>query len=568
MGESNGVVEGKYKKDKSESKAAIIYLSRKIISRRLDACSTAGQASSRPKLFWIAISGPLILVIFFILIGRSRSVCLAADGADGTYGVDGSNRTAGSNGSNRTAGAAGTAGADGAAGMIHFRGHVRANFSQYNYTGGGKSSWQSGMRCDLESTKFLVEGLGMETDFRYRHYNSQWRSSLKSLYELAIFYRPSYQDQGQVQGGKGQDHVQDGLGQGQGQGGQGIYFKLGRFNLYDLSGVGELDGGAAGWSFSKNFLTGLYLGCEPNLAEIKTNPDYHKGGLFLNYRGLNGLSAIFSCNHIRFKGLSERTFLYGQAFLPIWKRIYSYQHIEYELGPQAKSRLTRLFINTRLDLSNSISTTGSYYYGQGYDYHQMVLEKLKSGQTPTTEDLEQFYWYEDLGLRLSLKVGQRQRISGHASLARKKRDGDILPRYGVSYFIDDLFGSLLGDLLGGLLGGGSRHGMVGGGVRFMRTVEIQTIRNMLSLDVDADLNDRLTLGLSYTNYTFEFVEQGSTIVSPPDSREYNMNFSVRLNRQFQVYGFIQYSAENVNAGSYNAANANCWQNYLSLVYRL
>ncbi|MEW5801104.1 MAG: hypothetical protein AB1847_03260 [bacterium] len=476
--------------------------------------------------FLLIIVTIAVLLVLIVPIGEAPSPCLAAE----------------------EGGEAAAAAADRDKPAVRFRGHLRADFSQYTYTGIGGSNWHAGMRCDLKSTSFLAEGLGMETDFRYRHYNSQWRSSLKSLYELAVFYRsPDHGHGGQGRSGQERDGQKVSQGRRQERDGQGIYLKVGRFNLYDLSGVGELDGGAAGWCFSKNFLAGLYLGCEPNLAEIKTDSHYQKAGLFLNCQRPGGLRALFSCNQIRFQGLTERTFLYGQAFLPLWKRVYSYQHIEYELGPLVgKSHLTRFFINTRLDVTQSISMTGSYYYGQGYDYHRMILENIKSGQTPSTGDLEPFYWYQNLGLRASLRLSQRQRIAGYASIVQKKVDGDLLPRYGGSYFID----GLLGD-------------RAGGGIRLTRTMESQTVRNMLSVEVNGEINERLTVGLNYSNYTFEFVEKESTIISPPDSNEYNLNFQARINRQISLYGYIQYTVENDHTG-----DGNCWQDYLSLVYRL
>ncbi|MEW6382001.1 MAG: hypothetical protein AB1611_20690 [bacterium] len=453
----------------------------------------------------ITLSGFLILIT---LAGALRTLCLAAEvEAQAPAQAHSQAQTHGE--------------------KIKFRGQMRADFSQYSYEGAGDGRWQAGTRFMLKSVRLPVEGLGMETDFRYRYYNSEWKRSLKALYEMAVFHRPSA---------------------------EGIYWKGGRFNLYDLSGIGELDGVAAGWSFSRNFLGGLYRGSEPDLTEIKTDTDYRKTGLFLNYHQPGGFQAIGSWNQITYAGLRERTFLYDQLFVPLWKRIYCYQHAEYELGPQTEDQLSRFFFNGRFDLNRSISMTGSYYQGKGYDYHRMLLEKTKAGLTPATEDLEPYYWYQDLGFRLSGKPTQGQRISGHISVAQRERGGDILPRCGVSYFIDGLPGGLLGE-------------RVGGGVNFSRCIEAQTIgsrrgaqtrRDMLSLEMNSELKDWLTVSLGYTNYTFQLVEEGTEIISPPDSSEYELGFSARVSRKFLIYGSTRYRVDNYNS----------WQNYLSLIYRL
>lgn len=397
---------------------------------------------------------------------------------------------------------------------VKFRGKLMTDFYQYNYSDGGKSNWRSGMRCDIASEKLFIKGLQFAVDVKYRYYGSQWKDSVKSVYELALSYRPPN---------------------------DGIYWKGGRFNLYDLSGIGELDGGAVGWSFSKNTLAGYYYGYEPNLLYLDTDLDYQKQGVFFHYRELPNLKTIFSYNQIEFQGLTERAFLYGQAYITFLEKIYSYQHLEYEMGPLQENHLTRLFCNTRFDLTNSVSMTGSYYSGRGYDYHRIILEKIRSGQQPASEDLEPFYWYQNLNFRASFRWRKNQRFSGHTSLACKEKGGDILPRYGVSYSVDGLL-----------------EGKVGGFIRLTRTVGINTIRNMLYVDIESQINNWLSCGFNYSNYTFQLKEEDDTIICPPNSHEYGLNFSLRMNRHFFIYGYIQYIME----------TQNCLQNYLSFVYRL
>jgi hypothetical protein len=194
--------------------------------------------------------------------------------------------------------------------------------------------------------------------------------------------------------------------------GSRVYFSLGQMNLYDSAGIGQLLGGVAGFKLTPSLMVGGYGGLEssPYVNRIETN--YLKFGGFLRWTGSMGKMVTISYNQLRYKGNTERRYAYANVFYPVEKLFVLYGDMEYELGAHTASqnRLSRIFVNGRLDLSRWADITGSYSSGKGLDYHQFLIA---ASQDPALNGLnvERFFYTGYYGARLSFKPTPTVRLS-------------------------------------------------------------------------------------------------------------------------------------------------------------
>jgi hypothetical protein len=204
-----------------------------------------------------------------------------------------------------------------------------------------------------------------------------------------------------------------------------IFVSVGQMNLYDTAGIGQLLGAVGGFKWKSALLLGGYAGLERDVYARKFETGYFKYGAFAKYTGPKALSLSLSFNQLRYSGTVERTYLYAQALVPVQKTLYIYGNMEYELGKTVKpeDRLSRLFLNARLDLTRYADVTGFYSSGRGLDFHSYVLEH---SQNPSLQDrgLERFFYSEQYGARVAIKPVPYVRLYVSRQESRQK-DLDI-----------------------------------------------------------------------------------------------------------------------------------------------
>ncbi len=190
-----------------------------------------------------------------------------------------------------------------------------------------------------------------------------------------------------------------------------LFFSLGQMNLYDTAGIGELTGGVIGYKLGKYLSLGGYAGLEPDIYNSKWDRDYNKFGFFIRFTGRGAKQFSLSFNRVGFNGKTERRFLYANVLLPLQRLFVFYGNLEYELMGKIKNedRLSRMFLNARVNLSRYVDVTANYSSGRGLDYHRFLLEQ---SQDPTilNSEMERFYYNKTYGVRLSIKPVRSVRL--------------------------------------------------------------------------------------------------------------------------------------------------------------
>lgn len=190
-----------------------------------------------------------------------------------------------------------------------------------------------------------------------------------------------------------------------------LFFSLGQMNLYDTAGIGELTGGVLGYKLNKYLSLGGYAGLEPDIYSTEWDTDYNKFGFFIRYIGTGARQFSLSFNRVGFGSETERLFLYSSLLLPVKRVFVLYGNLEYELDSKVNSedRLSRLFLNARVNLSRYIDVTANFSSGRGLDYHRFLLEQ---SQDPTIQnnEIERFYYNRTYGARLSIKPAKSIRV--------------------------------------------------------------------------------------------------------------------------------------------------------------
>ena len=219
-----------------------------------------------------------------------------------------------------------------------------------------------------------------------------------------------------------------------------FFFSLGQMNLYDTAGIGQLTGAVLGFKLNKYLSVGAYGGFEPDIYDSHWDFSYQKFGGFLRYLGPGAKQFSLSYNRLSFDGTSERQFVYSSILLPIQQVLVLYGNLEYELNPGTKSedRLSRLFLNTRVNLTRYADVIAHYSSGRGLDYHRYLLEQSQDPSLQNNE-IERFYYTESYGVRLSIKPMKNLRLYASRQDSEQKDLGVKNHTTGFGLSITDMF---------------------------------------------------------------------------------------------------------------------------------
>jgi len=248
----------------------------------------------------------------------------------------------------------------------------------------GQSSSQLSNRLKLEAGKRPGEGWRLFLDARHRYRDGSTSPNKLLLYDARFIYDNRSSP---------------------------FQMSFGQMNLYETAGAGQLAGGVVGYKLDPSWSVGGYGGLEPDIYAFRYDADYLKYGFFTQFTGSGAKSLSLSYNAVRFRGLTEREFLYGSGLVPVGNVAVIYGSAEYELGDGllTSDRLSHLFLNTRYSFSRTADVTAYYSSGRGLDFHRFLVEQSKNPDRNSAE-LERFYYTESYGVRLSVKPHQRMRL--------------------------------------------------------------------------------------------------------------------------------------------------------------
>jgi hypothetical protein len=132
---------------------------------------------------------------------------------------------------------------------------------------------------------------------------------------------------------------------------------FGEFRLPNLTSIGR-------WRF------GIFAGLELAPYELEYLDQIQKGGVYAALDGDHGRQHILGYVRIRNHGLTERSVVIFNNFIPFGRSVTLYQALQYDTeGPAGlgESDLSYLFANLRWRISKIFEIQGTYHRGQSVD---------------------------------------------------------------------------------------------------------------------------------------------------------------------------------------------------------
>ncbi len=225
--------------------------------------------------------------------------------------------------------------------------------------------------------------------------------------------------------------------------------RAGQVWLDELGALGSLGGAAAEIRPWKQMPLGLgtlrigaFAGLEPKILEAGYNSDVKKFGGYLAIDGAGARRHVLGYINVRNSGLTERSVIVFNNFIPVNRSFFLYQAAEYDLkGPAGKGsgKLTYFFANARFSPLPVFELQGLYHRGRSVDT-RTIIDNLLSGRPVDEASLEGFL-FESLGGRVTVRPWRGFQVFGGYAQDRTSREGETRDRYNLGLFTSDLFRS-------------------------------------------------------------------------------------------------------------------------------
>jgi len=311
-----------------------------------------------------------------------------------------------------------------------------------------------------------------------------------------------------------------------------LHLRAGQLWINELGALGSLGGAQVelrfhGRSRSSAWRTGVFAGLEPEIADAGYTPDVKKGGAYLALDGTGGRRHVLGWIGIQHGGLTERSVLVFNNFVPVDRRLFVYQALELDTqgpGGVGGSRLSYLFVNVRYAVSHYVEVQGTYHRGQSVDVRTITQDLLD--ERPVDPRLLDGILFESALVRVTVRP-----VRGLITWVSRGRDTNnrgepARDRLGLGISANNVMGSGI-DLTV------SNTNVQFGGDSY----------NSLYVSLGATIGRRTYLTLDYTKSLSVFHRigaDGGLIEVRPDSTRTALSANLNLNRTLSVLLSLEY----------------------------
>lgn len=222
--------------------------------------------------------------------------------------------------------------------------------------------------------------------------------------------------------------------------------RVGQMWLRDLGGLGSVGGlwgeyRAANASSFGQFRFGLYGGLEPKIREAGYVDDIMKGGVYVAVDGSHGRRHVLGWTMIRNDDLTERSVITFNNFIPVARKFFLYQGLQYDTeGPAGlgDSQLSYFFTNIRYAPVRLIEFQGTYHRGRSIDARS-ITDDVLDGRPVSPERLDGLL-FESGRFRVTLNPWRRVRFWAGYGRDRNNRDDEWSDRLNYGFSVNDILG--------------------------------------------------------------------------------------------------------------------------------
>lgn len=302
--------------------------------------------------------------------------------------------------------------------------------------------------------------------------------------------------------------------------------RVGQMWIHDLGGIGSVGGlfgeyRFAGESAFGRWRIGAFAGKEPEIFDAGYVEDVTKGGAYVAVDGENGRRHVLGYVRIENDSLTERAVVVFNNFIPVDRKLYIFQALEYDTDSAADmgdSELTYFFINLRYNPVRWLDVQGTYHKGRSIDARS-ITEDILDGRPVDPERLRGLL-FESARLRLTVRPIRNLRVWGSYGQDRNNRgDDDWYDSAGLGFSLTNIFNAGL-DLT----------------AANTRVDRLDSSFDSTYVSIGKTITRKAYLSLDYTTSLSVFrYDIGSGIIeTAPESERYALSANINLNRTFSL----------------------------------
>lgn len=220
--------------------------------------------------------------------------------------------------------------------------------------------------------------------------------------------------------------------------------RLGQMWLRHMGGIGALGGLFGEYRFQNTssfgqFRLGLFAGLEPKIRDAGFVDGITKGGVYVAVDAAHGRRHVLGWVLIRNEELTERSIVLFNNFVPVGRKFFLYQALEYNLeGPAGlgDSELGYFFTNIRYAPVRLIDFQGTYHRGRSLNFRSITDDVLDG--RPVDPERLQGLLFESGRLRITVSPWRWVRIWGSYGKDRNNSEDEWADRANLGLSLNNI----------------------------------------------------------------------------------------------------------------------------------
>jgi len=220
--------------------------------------------------------------------------------------------------------------------------------------------------------------------------------------------------------------------------------RLGQMWLRNMGGIGAVGGLFGEYRFQNTssfgrFRLGLFAGLEPKIREAGFVDGITKGGAYVAVDAAHGRRHVLGWVLIRNEELTERSIVVFNNFIPVGRKFFLYQALEYDLeGPAGLggNELAYFFTNVRYSPVRLINLQGTYHRGRSLNARSITDDVLDG--RPVDPERLQGLLFESGRLRVTVNPWRWVRIWAGYGRDRNNADDDWADRSNLGLSLNNI----------------------------------------------------------------------------------------------------------------------------------